>query len=129
MLVLAANALICLVTYVYMRVLYPVYMVPQVGLFCSSVALAFGLFLLANIIFNYWTCVLTRPGIACSIASSCACSLSSCSSPVESSAHFSPCSARMRSSWRRSSASAPATSRTAAAAGTGLGLGLDAAKV
>ena len=61
-LVLLANGLIGLVVYVYLWILVPRYLRPQLGDVLSGIIVAFGLFLLFNILFNYWCCVLTRPG-------------------------------------------------------------------
>ena len=61
-LVLLANGLISLVVYMYLCVLVPRYMIPMLGLAPTSLVVAFGIFLLVNIMFNYWSCVLTPPG-------------------------------------------------------------------
>jgi len=62
MLVVAANCLIGFVTYMYLTVLAPNYLVPFFGTACTAAIVSVGLFLLFNILFNYWSCVLTRPG-------------------------------------------------------------------
>ena len=54
--------LIGLVTYTYICVLMPRYLEPEIGPVLSYAALCVGLFILFNILFNYWSCVLTRPG-------------------------------------------------------------------
>jgi len=46
----------------YLTVLTPLYLVPIIGMCPAAVVVCFGLFLLFNILFNYWSCVLTRPG-------------------------------------------------------------------
>ena len=62
MLVVAANGLIGFVTYMYLTVLAPNYLVPFLGTAAAAAVVCVGLFLLFNILFNYWSCVLTRPG-------------------------------------------------------------------
>ena len=62
MLVVAANCLIGFVTYMYLTVLAPNYLVPFLGTAGAVAVVCVGLFILFNILFNYWTCVLTRPG-------------------------------------------------------------------
>ena len=61
-LVCVANGLVGLVVYMYLGVLMPEYMLPMLGMCPTVVIVCFGLFLLFNILFNYWSCVLTRPG-------------------------------------------------------------------
>jgi len=61
-LVLLANVLVGLVVYMYLGVLVPDYMLPMLGMCPTTVIVCFGLFLLFNILFNYWNCVLTPPG-------------------------------------------------------------------
>ena len=58
----AANCLIGFVTYMYLTVLAPNYLVPFLGTAGAAAVVCVGLFLLFNILFNYWACVLTRPG-------------------------------------------------------------------
>ena len=62
LLVIAANGLIGLVTYVYLTTLCPLYLLPRCGRLASGLIVAFGIYILFNILFNYWACVLTRPG-------------------------------------------------------------------
>ena len=62
MLVVGANCLIGFVTYEYLTVLAPNYLVPFLGKAGAAAVVCAGLFLLFNILFNYWACVLTRPG-------------------------------------------------------------------
>ena len=62
MLVVGANCLIGFVTYEYLTVLTPNYLVPFLGKAGAAAVVCAGLFLLFNILFNYWACVLTRPG-------------------------------------------------------------------
>jgi len=62
MLVVAANGLILLVTHQYLFVVVPRFLTPQLGMVSTCAVVLFGLFLLSNILFNYWACVLTRPG-------------------------------------------------------------------
>ena len=62
MLVVAANGLIGFVTYMYLTVLAPNYLVPVLGTAGAVAVVCVGLFILFNILFNYWSCVLTRPG-------------------------------------------------------------------
>ena len=54
--------LIGLCVYMYLWVLVPVYLIPQLGSVTTGLIVVVGLFLLFNILFNYWACVLTRPG-------------------------------------------------------------------
>ena len=61
-LVCAANCLIGLCVYAYLWLLVPRYLLPFVGTIPCAFIVAFGLFLLFNILFNYWSCVLTKPG-------------------------------------------------------------------
>lgn len=61
-LVCVANGLVGLVVYMYLGVLMPEYMLPMLGMCPTVVIVCFGLFVLFNILFNYWSCVLTRPG-------------------------------------------------------------------
>jgi len=61
-LIVVANSLILFVTYEYLTVLVPRFMIPELGMVLTAIIICFGLFLLANILFNYWACVLTRPG-------------------------------------------------------------------
>uniref|UniRef100_A0A7S0J2K7 Palmitoyltransferase n=1 Tax=Calcidiscus leptoporus TaxID=127549 RepID=A0A7S0J2K7_9EUKA len=61
-LIVAANGLIGFVSYEYLAVLVPMFMEPQLGWFPTCAIVCFGLFLLTNILFNYWACILTRPG-------------------------------------------------------------------
>jgi len=61
-LVLMANGLIGLVVYVYLWLLVPLVLLPELGMVPTGFIVAFGLCLLFNILFNYWCCVLTRPG-------------------------------------------------------------------
>ena len=61
-LVMSANGLVGLVTYVYLTVLWPKYLQPRLGMASSGAIVCIGLYLLFNILFNYWACVLTRPG-------------------------------------------------------------------
>ena len=58
----AANALIGLVSNVYINKILPHYVRPRLGIAASCLLLGVGLYLLANIIFNYWACALTSPG-------------------------------------------------------------------
>jgi palmitoyltransferase len=46
----------------YLGVLVPTYVTPLVGTAPACLIVTFGLFLLFNILFNYWSCVLTSPG-------------------------------------------------------------------
>ncbi len=46
----------------YLWVLVPIYLTPSVGIMPSCAIVTFGIWLLINILFNYWYCVLTRPG-------------------------------------------------------------------
>jgi palmitoyltransferase len=62
LLVVLANGLIGLVVYVYLVELIPHYVVPVVGTAWSGALVVVGLWLLFNILFNYWMCVLTPPG-------------------------------------------------------------------
>ena len=61
-LVCAANGLIGFVTYMYLTVLAPVYLTPRLGATGTACVVCVGLFILFNILFNYWSCVLTKPG-------------------------------------------------------------------
>lgn len=61
-LVLLANGLIGLCTYEYLWNLYPNYLQPELGTAAANAIVAVGLFILFNIVFNYWATVLTRPG-------------------------------------------------------------------
>jgi palmitoyltransferase len=61
-LVVGANGLIALVSYEWICVLAPTYITLRYGSLVSSVVYAFALFLLFNILYNYWSCILTRPG-------------------------------------------------------------------
>jgi len=61
-LVVVANGLIGLVVYVYLGILLPRFMLPLLGTLPSSLIVIVGLFILFNILYNYWSCVLTRPG-------------------------------------------------------------------
>jgi hypothetical protein len=61
-LVILANCLIGLVVYIYLTLLAPRYLVPLLGNVLSGMVVCFGLWLLFNILFNYWSCVLTSPG-------------------------------------------------------------------
>ena len=61
-LVVVANGLIGLVVYMYIWVLLPRYLIHQIGKTAAYSAVSFGLCILFNILFNYWSCVLTRPG-------------------------------------------------------------------
>jgi len=63
LLICAANGLIGFCTYMYLTVLAPTYLLPRLGPIVTCVVVAFGLFLLGNILFNYWACVLTKPGM------------------------------------------------------------------
>ena len=54
MLVCAANGLIGFVTYMYLTVLAPNYLRPRLGLIGTGVVVSIGLFILFNILFNYW---------------------------------------------------------------------------
>lgn len=63
LLVCAANGLIAFCTYMYLTVLAPTYLQPRLGPVLTGIIVCFGLFLLANILFNYWACVLTKPGM------------------------------------------------------------------
>ena len=62
-LVLMANLLIGLCVYAYLWILVPRHLLPAVGYVPTGIIVAFGLFLLFNILFNYWSCVLTKPGL------------------------------------------------------------------
>ena len=57
-----ANGLIGLCVYVYLWYLVPNYLNPICGVGVTGVIVVFGLFLLFNILYNYWSCVLTKPG-------------------------------------------------------------------
>ena len=57
-----AAGLIALVTYVYIMLLTPRYLVPELGRPLAYAWLSVGLFILFNILFNYWSCILTKPG-------------------------------------------------------------------
>ena len=61
-LVVLANGLIGLVVYIYLTLLTPRYLEPALGPVLTFFVVAFGIFLLFNILWNYWSCVLTRPG-------------------------------------------------------------------
>ena len=61
-LVILANCLIGLVVYMYLGVMVPEYLMPVLGLCPTAVLVVVGLFILFNILFNYWSCVLTSPG-------------------------------------------------------------------
>ena len=61
-LVVLANGLIALVVYMYLGVLVPRYVLPVCGLALTCPIVAVGIFILFNILFNYWSCVLTPPG-------------------------------------------------------------------
>ena len=61
-LVCLANGLIGLVVYVYLWLLVPKFVLPALGTAATALVVAVGLFLLFNILFNYWACVCTRPG-------------------------------------------------------------------
>ena len=61
-LVVVANGLIGLVVYVYLTLLAPRYLVPRLGNALSAAVVCLGLWLLFNILFNYWCCALTSPG-------------------------------------------------------------------
>ena len=61
-LVILANGLIGLVVYIYLTVLTPRYLQPLLGNSLASIVVCFGLWLLFNILYNYWGCVLTPPG-------------------------------------------------------------------
>ena len=61
-LVILANGLIGLVVYIYLTVLTPRYLQPLLGSSLASIVVCFGLWLLFNILYNYWGCVLTPPG-------------------------------------------------------------------
>jgi len=60
-LVLCANGLIGLVAYEWMFFLAPTY-IAGFGVVTSAIVYTFALFVLFNILFNYWSCILTRPG-------------------------------------------------------------------
>lgn len=61
-LVVAANGLVGLVTWVYLTQLWPRYLKPRCGPIGGGAVVCIGLYLLFNILWNYWCCVLTRPG-------------------------------------------------------------------
>jgi len=61
-LVVLANGLIGMCVYVYLYILVPNYLLARLGSLPTAIVVAFGIFLLVNILFNYWACVLTRPG-------------------------------------------------------------------
>ena len=61
-LVVLANGLIALVVYMYLAVLVPRYVVSVCGLAATCPIVAIGIYLLFNILFNYWSCVLIKPG-------------------------------------------------------------------
>ena len=61
-LVVVANCLIGLVVYMYIWILLPRYLVHELGRPAAYGFVSFGLVLLFNILFNYWSCVLTKPG-------------------------------------------------------------------
>ena len=61
-LVLMANVLIGVCVYAYLWVLVPHYLIPELGMCATATIVVFGLWILFNILFNYWCCVLTPPG-------------------------------------------------------------------
>jgi hypothetical protein len=61
-LVVLANCLIGFCTYTYLWVIAPKYLDPLLGHTATCIIVSFGLWLLFNIFFNYWMCVLTPPG-------------------------------------------------------------------
>ncbi|EOD23905.1 hypothetical protein EMIHUDRAFT_223092 [Emiliania huxleyi CCMP1516] len=61
-LVVLANSLIALVSVQWIFGLAPVYVTAPYGVVASGLVHAFGIYLLLNILFNYWGCLLTRPG-------------------------------------------------------------------
>ena len=61
-LVVLANGLIGLCVYTYLWLLVPNFMLPTLGTVPTALIVAVGLYLLFNILFNYWSCVLTKPG-------------------------------------------------------------------
>ena len=61
MLVVLANSLIGLVVYVYLTIVLPA-LSPRLPGVAIGAIVVLGLYLLFNILFNYWGCILTRPG-------------------------------------------------------------------
>ena len=60
--VVLANSLIALVSVQWIFGLAPVYVTAPYGVVASGLVHAFGIYLLLNILFNYWGCLLPRPG-------------------------------------------------------------------